>query len=459
MKNNIASASGKLILMGEHAVLYGAPCIVTAVNKYLTVTIEKNQDNRIVIETPQTSDTRFLDASIKASQSKWGSAVNNFHLKTKSDFTDQYGLGSSAAVVVATLKAISEMVEVELSQRELFDMSYEVVLAVQNRGSGFDVAASVYGGVLYFQNAGKVIERLPLQKSLPLIVGYTGKKASTVSLMSDVSKKYEQYPEKVSRIMSAIGTLVEQAKPALIEGDWPLVGKFMNFNQEYLRDLGVSTEKLEALIQAALSAGAFGAKLSGAGGGDCMIAVTTPENRMNVERAISNAGGEVVRVTTDDQNELFIVVDRKDTILGYKTRYECHHNPLFIHRTVGALIFNDDGQLLLQKRSMTKDMEAGLWGISVAGHVTKGQSDDEAIHRELLEELGIDTPLTFLKKFFVEDEDETERAAVYKGVLNGPFVPNAEEVAEVRFVDLRDIGKYELTFSASKTLHEVGVVI
>ena len=79
MKNNsTASASGKLILMGEHAVLYGAPCLVTAINKYLTVTIEKIQGSQIIVDAPQTTDTRFLDASIALTEKKWGRSVNGF---------------------------------------------------------------------------------------------------------------------------------------------------------------------------------------------------------------------------------------------------------------------------------------------------------------------------------------------------------------------------------------------
>ena len=260
----------------------------------------------------------------------------------------------------------------------------------------------------------------------------------------------------------------------MLEGDWERVGRLMDFNQEYLRDLGVSSEKLENLIKAAKMAGAFGAKLSGAGGGDCMIALASPDKRKAVEDAMTQSGGEVVCVepnapgvrieTTDNQDELCVVVDKEDKILGYKTRYECHHDKSLIHRVVGALIFNDKNQLLLQKRSQTKDMEPGLWGISAAGHVTRGQTDEDAVHRELAEELGIDVPLAFVKKFISEEPDETERDAIYKGQSNGPFKPNKEEVADLRFFELREIKLFvasrrlQLTAGATKTLHEVGLL-
>jgi len=98
----------------------------------------------------------------------------------------------------------------------------------------------------------------------------------------------------VGRIYDAIKKLTDEARQRMLDGDWKRVGKLMEFNQEYLRDLGVSTEKLEALIAAAKESGAWGAKLSGAGGGDCMIAVVSKDLRKDVEHAITQVGGQVI---------------------------------------------------------------------------------------------------------------------------------------------------------------------
>ena len=447
------SAPGKLLLMGDHAVVYGYPCIVTAISERLTVTTSKESSS---------TDTKFLDAAVKL----WGK--DGVKLSATSSFSGKYGFGSSSAVTVAALKALRS----EADNRMVFDAAYKIVLDIQGVGSGFDIAAATYGGTLYYVK-GKTIEPLAVS-SIPLLVGYTGIKADTVTLVQQVAKKREQEKEKVEKIFQAIGNLVEEAKRRMLENDWKRVGRLMDFNQEYLRDLGVSSERLETLISAAKKAGAYGAKLSGAGGGDCMIAVVPEDKRQAVEEAIVHAGGEVMKVTpnapgvrvetTDNQNEMFIVVDESDNIIGYKTRYACHHDKTLIHRTVGALIFNDKGQLLLQKRSQTKDMEAGLWGISAAGHVTKGQTDDEAVHRELQEELGINAPLTFVCKFITANDMETERAALFKGIHNGPFTPDDEEVDEVRFFDPREIklsvasGKLILTDAARQSLREVGLL-
>src|SRR3989344_1707667 len=493
MKNNqtiTVSAPGKLLLMGEHAVVYGYPCIGTAIDERIRVAVSRRDDSNFVLDA---SDVGLRDYRRKMQDIGKGDipkealfiemAVRNVLLRcpqqagirveTKAGFSSQLGFGSSSAVTVASVFAVSQLFALPWDKKELFDVAYQTILDVQQKGSGFDAAAAIYGGTIFFAGGDKTTVPLAIS-AIPLVVGYTGAKADTATVVRSVAEKREKYPEKVDRIFHGIGKLVDEGKARMLDGDWERVGKLMDFNQEYLRDLGVSSEKLEALISAAKRAGAWGAKLSGAGGGDCMIALASEAKRAAVAEAIVGAGGVVINSTTgapgvrlettDSQDELFIVVDRNDTIVGYKTRHECHHNPDLVHRTVGALLFNADGQLLLQKRSMTKDMDPGLWGISCAGHVTKGQTDEEAIHRELQEELGVDVPLTFLKKFFVGDTRETERAAVYKGIHDGPFVPNAQEVAEIQFIDVAQLsgkeakGEIQLTAGAFAALKETGVL-
>lgn len=275
MKTLSVSAPGKLMLFGEHAVVYNRPCIVTAISERLTV-----------CEGTPSGDTRFLDAAIDL----WG---KDQHLQAMSSFSGAYGFGSSSAVTVAVLKFLRP----EASKRQLFDAAYKIILDIQGKGSGFDVAAAIYGGTLYFVTGGKVIESLKI-KNMPLVIGYTGVKADTVTMMKSVEEKMKSQPERVGRIFDAIAKLTNDAKVKMIEGDWERVGKLMDFNQDYLRDLGASSEKLEAQISAAKGAGAWGAKLSGAGGGDCMIALVDGKKRKIVEDAIIKAGGQVIHIDT-----------------------------------------------------------------------------------------------------------------------------------------------------------------
>lgn len=292
MKTVAASSPGKLLLFGDHAVVYGYPSVVTAVDQRMMVTITESEKDGVMYDVLG-SDTRFLDAALHTAQLLWGN-ISHIAVQTKSQFSEKLGLGSSSAVTVSFLFALSEYLSKPLKPIELFNAAYKAVLFVQGVGSGFDVAAAVYGGTIRYVRGGKEITSIDAS-GLPLVIGYTGTKADTATIVKDVKKKYENNKEKVKRIFEAIGGLVDQVMPRLVDKDWERVGKFMDFNQEYLRDLGVSSEKLEALILAAKNAGALGAKLSGAGGGDCMIALVTNDIRRSVEGAIEKAGGQVIR--------------------------------------------------------------------------------------------------------------------------------------------------------------------
>jgi mevalonate kinase len=435
-----SSAPGKLMLFGEHAVVYGHPCIVTAVDSRLRVTVTPTSDGNVSITAPQVNNTRFVDAALTAGCHEWRISHTGLAVTTESDFPCTFGFGSSSAVTVAALHALATAFGKPVTPRDLFTLAYRVVLAVQGVGSGFDVASAVYGGTLAYVVGGKRLD--PIDSAPPIVIGYTGQKADTATIVREVAKKREAYPDRVDRIMAAIAQLTDQAEAAMRGGDWERTGKLMTFNQEYLRDLGVSTQKLEELIAAATGAGAYGAKLSGAGGGDCMVALVDPGNRAAVEAAIAAAGGEVVKVgvhasgvgapTTDNGQELFTVVDEQDRVVGYRTRAECHRDPSLIHRVVGVAVFDSSGRILLQKRSMTKDMEGGLWSVTSAGHVLKDESYEDAAKRELAEEVGIDIPIAPAAGYLYQTGAESEMSRLFTATYDGPVKPDPTEVAEIR---------------------------
>jgi mevalonate kinase len=295
------SAPGKLMLMGEHAVVYGHPCIVTAVSERLQVSMEETTDGNITIDAPQVTNTRFVNQAIIDGTNIWKIKHGGLGIKTQSNFSNCYGFGSSSAVTVATLFALAEVFQKPVSKKQLFDAAYNTVLSIQGVGSGFDVAAATYGKTLLYVKGGTTLTELPWNlntNGVSLVVGYSGVKADTTTIVKEVAKKREEQRDRVDRIFEAIGKLVVQAKEAGDKNDWETVGKYMNFNQEYLRDLGVSTEKLEAMIFASIHAGAYGAKLSGAGGGDCVIALVPKTKREMVQQAIIQAGGTLVSVQT-----------------------------------------------------------------------------------------------------------------------------------------------------------------
>lgn len=316
--------------MGEHAVLYGRPCLVMAVDPRMRLTAELTNEPALLLDAPDVhvagykkslselgkgeipKGAMFVEIAVKNLLDKYPSK-QGINIATQSEFSSQFGFGSSSASTICALKALSELSGQKLDSRQLFDLAYKTVLDIQGSGSGFDVAAAIYGGVLYFFTGGKTITQLryrPVRRSsyeggessdqtmpdIPLVVGYTGIKVDSKTMISEIAEKTKAYPEKINRIYDAIAKITEEARQKIIEGDWKRLGKLMDFNQEYLRDLGVSSERLEALISAAKHAGAWGAKLSGAGGGDCMIALAASGKREAVSSAIKKAGGEVVPV-------------------------------------------------------------------------------------------------------------------------------------------------------------------
>lgn len=317
MKTSTVSAPGKLMLLGEHAVVYGRPCIVTAIDQRMRVTVEQTDKNTLVIDAPDVHifgyekpiDTLgsgdiprgaiFVEHAVQAFYAKF-SCTGGVHVSVSSEFSSQVGFGSSSASTVCVVQALAQIHQKKILPKQMFTIAFQGVLNVQGGGSGFDIAAAIYGGTIYYVANAKIVEPLSFS-TMPLIVGYTGIKADTSSLLREVAEKMKAQPEKVNRIYDAIAKLANDAKIKMIEGDWERVGKLMDFNQDYLRDLGVSSQKLETLIVAAKQAGAWGAKLSGAGGGDCMIALAPDDKKKAIESAIEAVGGQVIHIAPGAQ--------------------------------------------------------------------------------------------------------------------------------------------------------------
>jgi isopentenyldiphosphate isomerase len=162
----------------------------------------------------------------------------------------------------------------------------------------------------------------------------------------------------------------------------------------------------------------------------------------------------------DDQNELFVVVDEEDNILEYRTRYDCHHDKSLIHRAVGIVVVNAKGEILLQRRSMNKDIDGGKLDVAASGHVGKGESYEEAATREMKEEIGIEADLTFVKKMIMHFSEETEYDVLFKTTHEGPFQTNKNEIDSVAFVSREELKQKEseLTEFAKEALRSVGLL-
>lgn len=280
-----ASAPGKVILFGEHAVVYGEPAIAGAIDKRIYVTVEARQDDKVeVLSGAELNDG--YPYVLKACERVFAylGRSSGLTIRIRSEFPPASGLGSSAAVTVATIAAVSELLEGSIPKKEIADLAHKVEQDVQGAASITDTAVSAYGGILYVKPDLGVVEPLP-NKNIQLVVGYTGKPGSTTEIVRTVKTLRNQHPEVVDNIIHCIGRITMLAKENLGND----LGGLMDLNNGLLEALGVGTFELSALIYGARASGAKGAKITGAGGGGCMIAYA-PGREDAVSKVVEKGG-------------------------------------------------------------------------------------------------------------------------------------------------------------------------
>jgi mevalonate kinase len=276
----IASAPGSVMLMGEHAVLHGYPAIVTAVDKRLQVKLTPIHSRKIEIISALGSASLTLDDLIIKAPFHFVGGVfshflpylsHGFKVEIVSGFSHKVGLGSSAAVVVALTCALRAALNNPFDHQLIFDDAYQIMRRVQTVGSGADIAASVFGGVLFYVR-NKPPERFDGAPAISL--AYSGHKTPTVEVIATVEKNFENKRDSLTHIYQTMGALVEKAKRAFIKKDWQSLGRFCTLQQTAMQQLGVATPALDQLVADFLKReGVYGAKISGSGLGDCAIAV------------------------------------------------------------------------------------------------------------------------------------------------------------------------------------------
>ncbi|KPV61943.1 MAG: Mevalonate kinase [Candidatus Bathyarchaeota archaeon BA1] len=315
-----ASAPAKTILFGEHFVVYGEPAVVLAIDKRAQASAKLRMDQRIYISSIDLEFSGFFEGeSFQAERGGQEARIKLEPIKTaiqrvlglskrkvgvsveiRSSIPVAAGLGSSAAVATAVTFAVGQLLDMRLSHQEVFRIAYEAERLVHGTPSGIDPAISTYGGVLLFSKD-RGFTPLDIKVDIPLVIGDTRIERSTGEMVAMVREKRERQPLIIDPIIKIGGEIALQAVEALKSGDLNTLGDLMNINHALLYAIGVSNETLERLIYAARGAGALGAKITGAGGGGCMIALAYPEKLGQVANAIEQAGGTafIVRKTSD----------------------------------------------------------------------------------------------------------------------------------------------------------------
>ena len=297
-----SSAPAKVYLFGEHAVVYGEPAVPCAIERRATVTVERRSDSQICVQANDLTldgftvtwggrtDSRpdvdvptplietamgYLDGAIEQALEAAGESGIGFDITVESAIPLGAGLGSSAAVVVAGIDAATRELGVELAPETIADRAYQVEYEVQDgQASRADTFCSAMGGAVRVE--GDDCRQLIDVPTLPFVIGYDGDAGDTGELVAGVRSLKEEYGFAADTV-AAIGDIVRSGERALREDDVGETGRLMDFNHGLLSALGVSARSLDSMVWAAREAGADGAKLTGAGGGGCIVALDRSE--------------------------------------------------------------------------------------------------------------------------------------------------------------------------------------
>jgi mevalonate kinase len=275
------SVPGSMMLLGEHAVLAGKQAVVAAVDKRLHMELTSNTSNQVTITdtrlgvmTQNINELQVLDPYkfvCRAILEFKAEIKTGFNLNINSEFSSVIGLGSSAAVTVATVAILSQWLYPEpYTPDQIFTLAKKIMLEVQGSGSGADLAASVFGGVINYTMQPCTYNSLPVIPNLTAV--YCGYKKPTPEVIQLVATAAQQQPQLFAEIFAKINIIVQQAKVAIQQQDWQELGLLFNQHHELQQRLGVSDKLLNTLVDKLIDQDTiYGAKISGSGLGDCVI--------------------------------------------------------------------------------------------------------------------------------------------------------------------------------------------
>ncbi|HEY9529143.1 MAG TPA: mevalonate kinase [Anaerolineales bacterium] len=295
-----ASAPGKIILFGEHAVVYGRPALAVPVTQvHADVDVSDSPRPGIWIEAPDVHLRAELNTL--SSDHPIASVIHNFlflfrvsrfpnlAIKIISTIPVASGLGSGAAVTVALTRALAAHLNYAMADEEVNAFTYEIEKLHHGTPSGIDNTVVTYARPVYFVK-GQPIETFQVGKPFTIVIADTGIPAPTKESVGDVRRLWMNDRSRWETVFDKIGEISFTARRAIEAGKPELLGELMNENHAVLKTLTVSSPELDKLVEAAHQAGALGAKLSGGGRGGNMIALVESEHAGTVSRTLKEAG-------------------------------------------------------------------------------------------------------------------------------------------------------------------------
>jgi len=295
-------------LFGEHFVVHGIPGIVSAIDSAADAEVKK-KGKGITVEDKRKGAKDYAEKKKlqqKESIERMLKAMNidpqklSLRIWLGGNLPGFSGIGASAASSVAIARAIAEEFGMDLSDEKINEVAYEAEKAYAGNPSGIDNTAATFGGLIWFKkNLGggaNTIERLSIREPVEIVIGNTGIVANTKAMVAGVGERKKRNPEKYGALFGQAKDLAFKARKALEAFDLKQVGKLMNENHRLLQEIEVSCKELDHLVDLAREHGAFGAKLTGGGGGGCMVALTPGKDLQEaVAAAMENEGFKVLR--------------------------------------------------------------------------------------------------------------------------------------------------------------------
>ena len=265
-------APGKVILLGEHSVVFGAPALAGSLPFGLSARAVETRSGGIQLIGPGVpGDPRIGEACALMGRRV---GVDNAEVEITSDLPIGGGLGSSAAFAVAMVRALGGLSGRELSLDEIGEIAIESERLFHGRPSGVDNTICAHGGLIRFWKGPPVrVERMQLARPLPIVIGFTGQRRETKKNVTSLAARVEAEPSRYQPIVDRLGELALVGSRAVETGDFERLGTQMNEAHGLLGQCELSCAALEEIIAAARAGGALGAKLTGAGGGGAAIAL------------------------------------------------------------------------------------------------------------------------------------------------------------------------------------------
>jgi len=304
-----ASSPGKIILFGEHAVVYGRPAIAAPMTRIRAVaTVEDSNVSGILLKAPDLNFEKWLPDS--SDNDPFARAVKvvleaggimqppNLVVTVRSSIPIASGLGSGAAMAAAVIRALARHLGLEelATDQQVSNLCFKVEKLLHGTPSGIDNTVVAFEQPVYFIRREPVnhVGTFTVAKPLHLLVADTGQASSTKVVVGDVRTQWQNNHTRYEELFDECGRIVREARLAIENGKPQRVGQLMVENQEYLRQMTVSSDALERLITASIAAGALGAKLSGAGRGGNMIALVHPGDEARIREILLSAGARNV---------------------------------------------------------------------------------------------------------------------------------------------------------------------